>query len=141
MKVWKRILRNKFDIVRIYLFILVQDLICKYQIKERYKVFICLSLSNHCSRMNRCPCSEYWDLDIPVYFLDDWMLQLTFCVLGICHHFKTQEVLGQEQFKFVVVSEIELNVLKIKTCTVPMSSKGIFQKRNVICLDPLSPCQ
>lgn len=69
------------------------------------------------------------------------MLQLMFYVLGMCHHFKTQEVLGQEQFKFMVVSEIELNVLKIKTCTLPVSSKGILQKRNVICLNPLSPCQ
>jgi len=31
------------------------------------------------------------------------------------------QVLGQEQFKFVVVSETELNILKIKNCAVPMN--------------------
>lgn len=84
-------------------------------------VFNSLSLSNHCSLMNRCPCSECWDLDIPVDFSDDWMLHLMFYVFGMCRNFKTQKVLGQEQFKFIVVSEIELNILKIKTCTVPMN--------------------
>lgn len=97
--------------------------LCKYQIKNRYKVFNSLSLSNHCAQMNRCPCSECWDLDIPGQFLDDWMLQLMFYALGMCHHFKTQEILGQEQLKFIVVSEIELNVLKIKRCSVPMGSR------------------
>lgn len=68
------------------------------------------------------------------------MLQLIFYVLGMCHNFKTQKVLGQNQFKFIVVSEIELNMLKIKTCTVPMNLR-YFEKRNVICLDSLFPCQ
>ena len=49
------------------------------------------------------------------------MLQLRFYVLGLRHNFKTQKVLGQEQVKFIVVSEIELNILKIKPCTVPMN--------------------
>lgn len=40
------------------------------------------------------------------------MLLLTFYVPDMCHNFKTQKVLGQEQLKFIVVSEIELNILK-----------------------------
>lgn len=106
------------------------------------RVFNSLSLSNHCSLMNRYPCSGCRDLDIPMDFSDDWMLPLIFYVLGMCHNFKTPKVLGQEQFKFIVVSEIEPNIKKNpKNLQYSNKLKGILQKRNVICLDALPPCQ
>lgn len=65
--------------------------------------------------------SGCWDLEIPVDFSDDWILHLTFYILGICHNFKTSNILGLEQLKIIVVVETELNTSKIKKCTVPMN--------------------
>lgn len=48
---------DKFDSVRTYLFILVQDWIMQTPGQARHKVSNSSSLSNHCSLMNRCLCS------------------------------------------------------------------------------------